>query len=682
MVLVHHSPTSLGGRLRAGWSGVDLFFVLSGFLVSGLLFREYLAAGRIRPWRFYVRRGFKIYPNFYVMLIVTALLQTVLGPPLVPRLVLHDATFVQNYLGPWWQHTWSLAVEEHFYLLLPPVLLLLVGSDRFREAPVRWSAVLMAALGLALLAWRSSIVIRGGTSDAVLFKTHLRLDSLAFGVLISVLWHFAPQRIVFVRRYRLALLIAGLLLTLPAYVLPYEHPFILTIGLTMLYVGYGMVLAAVLTSTRRLAGPATPLFAFIGFYSYSIYLWHLPVLYVLRWLRLPPASAGIYFAGSLVVGVLVAKAVEIPTLRLRDRWFPATEMAPAVGKESRPHPGRGRRLFRATTLALVAAGGGHLLLVAAARHVGVDPDRNRTWVRSDSHCDVLEAARGAREGPDPSGCFPGYPAIVRLLSGASGLRPVPAGRVVSAVATVGALFILALALPQAGPAQRTLVVLLAGVAPGFLWWHTTLPISSLACLSLAAVALANRGHFLAGGACGAAAAFTHPAGVLVLLPLALVAASARGRERAGPLLAACGLPLAGLAAAVAFLRWSTGSWTSWSTALALGEPSTWAADPAWRQMLALHLVLTTGLVALAAVLWFRYRLSMPPMEAALVAHGTIIWIFAMWTSPALRLQIQAVALAGLLPLLARLHPAVAGTLVGASVALGWFASLLFFGGPR
>lgn len=74
MVLVHHSPTPLGGRLLAGWTGVDLFFVLSGFLVSGLLFKEHLATGRIHPWRFYLRRGFKIYPNFYVMLCLTAAL--------------------------------------------------------------------------------------------------------------------------------------------------------------------------------------------------------------------------------------------------------------------------------------------------------------------------------------------------------------------------------------------------------------------------------------------------------------------------------------------------------------------------------------------------------------------------------------------------------------------------------
>ena len=264
----------------------------------------------------------------------------------------------------------------------------------------------------------------------------------------------------------------------------------------MLYVGYGMVLAAVLTSTRRLAGPATPLFAFIGFYSYSIYLWHLPVLYVLRWLRLPPASAGIYFAGSLVVGVLVAKAVEIPTLRLRDWWFPATEMAPAMARSHALIPGAaggfsGRPRWRSSPPVW------RPLACSWRPRVASGWTRTATERGSAQTHTVTSSRRRAvpekaRTRPAAS---PGYPAIVRLLSGASGLRPVPAGRVVSAVATVGALFILALALPQAGPAQRTLVVLLAGVAPGFLWWHTTLPISSLACLSLAAVALANRGHF-------------------------------------------------------------------------------------------------------------------------------------------------------------------------------------------
>ena len=343
MVLVHHSPTSLGSRLRAGfWTGVDLFFVLSGFLVSGLLFREYLQTGRIQPWRFYLRRGFKIYPNFYLMLIVGAALQTALGPPLVPRLVLHDAVFVQNYLGAWWGHTWSLAVEEHFYLLLPPVLLLLLGSAAFRRAPVRWASVLMATLGVVLLVCRTWLVASGrGTIWHILFKTHLRLDSLAFGVLLSVVWHFTPERVTLVRRFRVPLLIAGLLLTLPAYLLHYEHPFILAVGLTMLYVGYGMVLAAALTITRGLAGPFTPALAFFGVYSYSIYLWHYPIHHVLIWLGAPRASVWIYFAGSLVVGVLSAKAVEFPTLRLRDRWFPAATTTPALATHTASGSPRG-----------------------------------------------------------------------------------------------------------------------------------------------------------------------------------------------------------------------------------------------------------------------------------------------------------------------------------------------------
>ncbi|HSD66589.1 MAG TPA: hypothetical protein VLF95_07800, partial [Vicinamibacteria bacterium] len=149
------------------------------------------------------------------------------------------------------------------------------------------------------------------------------LDSLAFGVLLSVLWHFAPARIAVVRRLRWALLPLGLLLTAPCYLLSNEHPFILTLGLTLNYLGYGMVLAAVLTLPRVLPRPFEAALAFVGFYSYSVYLWHLPLLAVVR-NRFGGHAAGValFYAGSIVVGVLVARLVELPALRLRERWVP------------------------------------------------------------------------------------------------------------------------------------------------------------------------------------------------------------------------------------------------------------------------------------------------------------------------------------------------------------------------
>lgn len=323
LVLVHHSPTSLGARLRAGWTGVDLFFVLSGFLVSGLLFKEHRRSGAIRPARFYLRRGFKIYPNFYSMLGLTSLLQIMVGLPPQPGAVAHEAIFVQNYLAGVWGHTWSLAVEEHFYLMLPPLLILLLRWKAFGRAPVRSAALLCAAVGIGLLVLRSALVRGGAGAPDVLFKTHTRMDALAFGVFLSVVWHFAPERVSAVRRLRWWLLALGALMTVPAYVLPYEDPFMLSFGLTFLYLGYGAVLAAVLTMERSPAGPLERPLAMIGFYSYSIYLWHFPVYFALRWMGWNAVTRWSYFVASPAVGVIAAKLVELPALRLREAWFPA-----------------------------------------------------------------------------------------------------------------------------------------------------------------------------------------------------------------------------------------------------------------------------------------------------------------------------------------------------------------------
>src|SRR5205823_1760768 len=102
--------------------GVDLFFVLSGFLISGLLFEELASTGELRVIRFLARRGLKIYPGFYAFIGLTALFNPAM---LHSRKMLSELLFLQSYLPRIWGHTWSLAVEEHFYLALPLLFLLL-----------------------------------------------------------------------------------------------------------------------------------------------------------------------------------------------------------------------------------------------------------------------------------------------------------------------------------------------------------------------------------------------------------------------------------------------------------------------------------------------------------------------------------------------------------------------------
>jgi peptidoglycan/LPS O-acetylase OafA/YrhL len=126
LVMGRHFPYyALWGRV--GWVGVDLFFVLSGFLISGLLFQEYKRTGMIDFWRFTFRRGLKIWPPLYVFLMATAT-AVLLSHQAFPRGLfaaaagfymnyflsagVHNAVPTTSYLVT---HTWSLAVEEHFY---------------------------------------------------------------------------------------------------------------------------------------------------------------------------------------------------------------------------------------------------------------------------------------------------------------------------------------------------------------------------------------------------------------------------------------------------------------------------------------------------------------------------------------------------------------------------------------
>jgi len=103
---------------RGGWIGVDLFFVLSGFLVSGLLFREFQRTGSASIKRFLIRRGFKIYPPFWVLIGATVVMRCWFEKTGIQwSNLVGELLFLQNYYDCLWGHTWSLAVEEHFYFI-------------------------------------------------------------------------------------------------------------------------------------------------------------------------------------------------------------------------------------------------------------------------------------------------------------------------------------------------------------------------------------------------------------------------------------------------------------------------------------------------------------------------------------------------------------------------------------
>ncbi len=307
---------------RGGWIGVDLFFVLSGFLISGLLFREFQRFGSIRYGHFLARRGFKIYPAFYVMLGGVLWLAASHGRPFIGwRVLFSEMCFVQNYGPALFPHTWSLAVEEHFYLLLPLLLLALrgKGATPFAALP----RIFLAIAVLTLAARFATPPDQPLWLKAHLFPTHLRLDSLLFGVLLSWCFHFRHAALTaFVACWRWALAAVAVLLFIPPFIIELRSGWYLrTLGLTAHYLASGALLLLALHFK-----PQWRPLAFIGAHSYSIYLWHIPVRYFgLSWLPRdwPPVAAVVaYFVVAIVVGVLAAKLIETPFLRLRDRLFP------------------------------------------------------------------------------------------------------------------------------------------------------------------------------------------------------------------------------------------------------------------------------------------------------------------------------------------------------------------------
>jgi peptidoglycan/LPS O-acetylase OafA/YrhL len=322
----------VGELQRFGWTGVDLFFVLSGFLVGGLLLKEVHDTSQVRSGRFLVRRAFKIWPAYYVLLLVVYLSGGANGQQLEMNLF-----HLQNYFGTPLIHTWSLAVEEHFYLALALLIALLA---RWRRGARALPACVLFVIVFCTSA-RWLVNHNKPYNDwQQRYPTHLCADSLMFGVLLAYGWHFKPAFREWVSRHRRWLLVGGVALLTPMMILPVDRPFVRIWGIIFLYIGYGAVVVSAL-QLRGEDGWLASIFqsrwlAFIGSYSYSIYLWHLFAGYgpaeklsrapwverlvpELRWLIV----TSVYVALAISFGVIIGWIIERPLLALRDRLFPS-----------------------------------------------------------------------------------------------------------------------------------------------------------------------------------------------------------------------------------------------------------------------------------------------------------------------------------------------------------------------
>ena len=332
-VMLYHS-----GLIHGGFLGVDVFFTLSGFLITTLLIEEHAAAGRIALRDFYCRRALRLLPALVPVVIVSgvAMIATA-GPDRVVSMslfVLAVIFYVANWaaiaglpqgmLG----HAWSLSIEEQFYLVWPPVLALLLRRVRARWLLV--AGLLLAALGSILL--RYHLAVSGATGRRFYLGTDAHADPILIGCATACLvsWGYIrgggdPSASTRPRWQAAPLAAAVLVAVLVMARLPDDYA--RRGASTIVAVAAGILIVDVLRPGSRLAPflAWSPL-VWIGKRSYALYLWHLPVFFLAGALW---ASGILEYLPSRIVPAWVItfamaaasyRWIEAPALRLKSRF--------------------------------------------------------------------------------------------------------------------------------------------------------------------------------------------------------------------------------------------------------------------------------------------------------------------------------------------------------------------------
>lgn len=306
-----------------GWAGVDLFFVLSGFLIGGLIFREVEQTGQFNAKRFLIRRAFKIWPVLYLYVALLVVTRRYSPMEIVPQTLFH----VQNYWVTPASHLWSLAVEEHFYVLFAVVAAYTgLSRDTVSRVPLVLGVILVATLLLRVGAEALDV-----QAVSLQIQTQYRADALACGVLLAYLCQFKPDFFERLCSNKLLLSIAVVIGYVVIAMARDDKRFISTIGYSITMVTSAALLL-LLYRARPFIAPNIPVrvVAWIGSYSYAIYVFQFVMYRVFEkvWpmvfaAEAPPVALLLMkYAGALVLAVIVTKVVERPLLNLRNRLFP------------------------------------------------------------------------------------------------------------------------------------------------------------------------------------------------------------------------------------------------------------------------------------------------------------------------------------------------------------------------
>jgi peptidoglycan/LPS O-acetylase OafA/YrhL len=321
---------------EVGWAGVDLFFVLSGYLIGNQLLAPVARGESLSLKTFFARRLLRTLPNYYVVLAVYLLLphSAIWGKTMAPAW--RYLTFTQNFglkYGETFTHSWSLCIEEQFYLVLPLAVLALVRPSR--SPRLLWCA-LLAAIG-AGIATRGISFMNGqeAFSAPAYYSTFARFDELLPGVAIAMLKNFHPGLFGRILKHGNALLAAGIAMAVAVlYGVRYDAPNLFltsTFGFSLVAISFALLTLAALSPHSLLNRLRIPGATSLALWSYAVYLVHKPVFMALR----PelerrgidpaaPLTIVAVMAAGILGGWLLYRLVETPFMRLRARWFPAT----------------------------------------------------------------------------------------------------------------------------------------------------------------------------------------------------------------------------------------------------------------------------------------------------------------------------------------------------------------------
>ena len=346
-----------------GWTGVDLFFILSGFLIGKQLWRELDRTGTVNVPRFWLRRGFRIWPLFFALLLYLTLWR---GRP--PELA--DWLFYSNYVTTVYGRSWSLSTEEQFYIAVP-ILLLLTTRYLPKRAQI-WPLIAMVVAVQPLRIWqRQHYLALGLTGDKLAEKMnypiHVHCEALLIGVLIA--WLSTSRPHVFKTKGRWGTSVVGMIVAATGLVVGialdvYNKQIFSFLALALIF---GSIAFLVLADRSPLTSPLrSRIFYPISRLAYGMYLnhfwfFHGSTAWVVSHLSGPLRSPVLVFIVGLIVGTAISAGVatvsfvlvEHPFLMLRDHLLgekappfpmgavaaPASSDGAALGPERSPATG-------------------------------------------------------------------------------------------------------------------------------------------------------------------------------------------------------------------------------------------------------------------------------------------------------------------------------------------------------